>query len=216
MPVVAVMLLLWAPAGPRQASTACCLPALSGTFLPPADFLLQMFAQVVKLKGQVLSVMYRFRTKNREWVLIRTSSFTFQNPYSDEIEYIICTNTNVKYVPARPSPGPSRRWCSGPLSSLQAPALPAAADPCRGLRSRTRGRLAPLHYLLPGPPSQGPPDWEPSVLTDDPGGTPSPSHCRSVQVALVSMIFSSPSAGPSRVELGASLGLPSVPAKAGR
>lgn len=54
--------------------------------------------QVVKLKGQVLSVMYRFRTKNREWVLIRTSSFTFQNPYSDEIEYIICTNSNVKYA----------------------------------------------------------------------------------------------------------------------
>lgn len=65
---------------------------------PPADFLVQMFLQVVKLKGQVLSVMYRFRTKNREWLLIRTSSFTFQNPYSDEIEYVICTNTNVKYV----------------------------------------------------------------------------------------------------------------------
>ncbi|KAJ7396843.1 Aryl hydrocarbon receptor nuclear translocator 2 [Pitangus sulphuratus] len=54
--------------------------------------------KVVKLKGQVLSVMYRFRTKNREWMLIRTSSFTFQNPYSDEIEYIICTNTNVKQL----------------------------------------------------------------------------------------------------------------------
>jgi hypothetical protein len=60
-----------------------------------------MFSQVVKLKGQVLSVMYRFRTKNREWLLVRTSSFTFQNPYSDEIEYIICTNTNVKYVRTR-------------------------------------------------------------------------------------------------------------------
>uniref|UniRef100_A0AC11CGW1 Aryl hydrocarbon receptor nuclear translocator 2 n=1 Tax=Ovis aries TaxID=9940 RepID=A0AC11CGW1_SHEEP len=58
----------------------------------------ESFQQVVKLKGQVLSVMYRFRTKNREWVLIRTSSFTFQNPYSDEIEYIICTNTNVKQL----------------------------------------------------------------------------------------------------------------------
>ncbi|RMB90719.1 hypothetical protein DUI87_32984 [Hirundo rustica rustica] len=52
--------------------------------------------QVVKLKGQVLSVMFRFRSKNREWLWMRTSSFTFQNPYSDEIEYIICTNTNVK------------------------------------------------------------------------------------------------------------------------
>ncbi|XP_008585782.1 PREDICTED: aryl hydrocarbon receptor nuclear translocator 2-like, partial [Galeopterus variegatus] len=69
-------------------------------FCHPEDqsHLRESFQQVVKLKGQVLSVMYRFRTKNREWMLTRTSSFTFQNPYSDEIEYVICTNTNVKYV----------------------------------------------------------------------------------------------------------------------
>uniref|UniRef100_A0A8C9TZH7 Aryl hydrocarbon receptor nuclear translocator 2 n=1 Tax=Scleropages formosus TaxID=113540 RepID=A0A8C9TZH7_SCLFO len=66
-------------------------------FCHPEDqsHLRESFQQVVKLKGQVLSVMYRFRMKTREWMLIRTSSFTFQNPYSDEIEYIICTNTNV-------------------------------------------------------------------------------------------------------------------------
>ncbi|XP_051776392.1 aryl hydrocarbon receptor nuclear translocator 2 isoform X2 [Erpetoichthys calabaricus] len=69
-------------------------------FCHPEDqsHLRESFQQVVKLKGQVLSVMYRFRTKSREWMLIRTSSFTFQNPYSDEIEYIICTNTNVKQL----------------------------------------------------------------------------------------------------------------------
>nr|XP_033776463.1 aryl hydrocarbon receptor nuclear translocator 2 isoform X1 [Geotrypetes seraphini] len=69
-------------------------------FCHPEDqsHLRDSFQQVLKLKGQVLSVMYRFRTKNREWMLIRTSSFTFQNPYSDEIEYIICTNTNVKQL----------------------------------------------------------------------------------------------------------------------
>ncbi|XP_041259871.1 aryl hydrocarbon receptor nuclear translocator isoform X7 [Onychostruthus taczanowskii] len=67
-------------------------------FCHPEDqqLLRDSFQQVVKLKGQVLSVMFRFRSKNREWLLMRTSSFTFQNPYSDEIEYIICTNTNVK------------------------------------------------------------------------------------------------------------------------
>ncbi|KAM4662855.1 aryl hydrocarbon receptor nuclear translocator isoform 2-T2 [Discoglossus pictus] len=67
-------------------------------FAHPEDqqLLRDSFQQVVKLKGQVLSVMFRFRSKNREWLLMRTSSFTFQNPYSDEIEYIICTNTNVK------------------------------------------------------------------------------------------------------------------------
>ncbi|XP_043933865.1 aryl hydrocarbon receptor nuclear translocator 2 isoform X1 [Protopterus annectens] len=69
-------------------------------FCHPEDqsHLRESFQQVVKLKGQVLSVMYRFRTKAREWMVIRTSSFTFQNPYSDEIEYIICTNTNVKQL----------------------------------------------------------------------------------------------------------------------
>uniref|UniRef100_A0A8C0GLD6 Aryl hydrocarbon receptor nuclear translocator n=1 Tax=Chelonoidis abingdonii TaxID=106734 RepID=A0A8C0GLD6_CHEAB len=67
-------------------------------FCHPEDqqLLRDSFQQVVKLKGQVLSVMFRFRSKNREWLWMRTSSFSFQNPYSDEIEYIICTNTNVK------------------------------------------------------------------------------------------------------------------------
>uniref|UniRef100_A0A8D0CZV9 Aryl hydrocarbon receptor nuclear translocator n=1 Tax=Sander lucioperca TaxID=283035 RepID=A0A8D0CZV9_SANLU len=56
------------------------------------------FQQVVKLKGQVLSVMFRFRSKSREWIWMRTSSFTFQNPFSEDIEYIICTNVNVKQL----------------------------------------------------------------------------------------------------------------------
>ncbi|KAM7420900.1 hypothetical protein PAMA_015213 [Pampus argenteus] len=56
------------------------------------------FQQVMKLKGQVLSVMFRFRSKSREWIWMRTSSFTFQNPFSEEIEYIICTNVNVKQL----------------------------------------------------------------------------------------------------------------------
>lgn len=96
-----------------------------------------MFWQVVKLKGQVLSVMYRLRTKSREWMLIRTSSFTFQNPYSDEIEYVICTNTNVKYVlhtspptpcPCHPIWGPPR--CPDLMTLCPpAPGFPAASRP---------------------------------------------------------------------------------------
>lgn len=54
------------------------------------------FEQVLKLKGQVLSVMYRFRAKNREWVWLRTSAFSFLNPYTDDVEYIVCTNTTAK------------------------------------------------------------------------------------------------------------------------
>uniref|UniRef100_A0A7N6F6B5 Aryl hydrocarbon receptor nuclear translocator n=1 Tax=Anabas testudineus TaxID=64144 RepID=A0A7N6F6B5_ANATE len=60
-------------------------------FAHPEDqsLLRDSFQQVLKLKGQVLSVMFRFRTKSREWIWMRTSSFTFQNPFSEEIEYII-------------------------------------------------------------------------------------------------------------------------------
>ncbi|TKS82126.1 Aryl hydrocarbon receptor nuclear translocator [Collichthys lucidus] len=69
------------------------------------------FQQVVKLKGQVLSVMFRFRSKSREWIWMRTSSFTFQNPFSEAIEYIICTNVNVN----------SRNSTQDPLTPISSP-----------------------------------------------------------------------------------------------
>ncbi|XP_069879137.1 aryl hydrocarbon receptor nuclear translocator-like isoform X6 [Dipodomys merriami] len=92
-------------------------------FCHPEDqqLLRDSFQQVVKLKGQVLSVMFRFRSKNREWLWMRTSSFTFQNPYSDEIEYIICTNTNVKNSNQEPRPALSntiQRPQLGPTANL--------------------------------------------------------------------------------------------------
>ncbi|KAM5256991.1 aryl hydrocarbon receptor nuclear translocator isoform 9-T9 [Ctenodactylus gundi] len=92
-------------------------------FCHPEDqqLLRDSFQQVVKLKGQVLSVMFRFRAKNREWLWMRTSSFTFQNPYSDEIEYIICTNTNVKNSSQEPRPTLSntiQRPQLGPTANL--------------------------------------------------------------------------------------------------
>lgn len=52
---------------------------------------------VLKRKGQVVAVGCRFLSKNREYVWLRTSSITFQNPYTDEVEYIICTNSCTKY-----------------------------------------------------------------------------------------------------------------------
>jgi len=51
---------------------------------------------VLKLKGQAVSVMYRFCAKNLDWVWLRMSCLSFQNPYTDEIEYIVCTNSCAK------------------------------------------------------------------------------------------------------------------------
>lgn len=65
-------------------------------FFHPEDqnHMKESFEQVLKLKGQVMLVLYRFRSKSCEWVYIRTNSFAFLNPYSNEVEYIVCTNTS--------------------------------------------------------------------------------------------------------------------------
>ncbi|XP_067013449.2 aryl hydrocarbon receptor nuclear translocator homolog isoform X4 [Anabrus simplex] len=67
-------------------------------FFHPEDqtHMKESFEQVLKLKGQVMSVMYRFRAKSRDWVWLRTSAFAFLNPYTDDVEYIVCTNTSAK------------------------------------------------------------------------------------------------------------------------
>ncbi|KAK3731444.1 hypothetical protein QZH41_013625 [Actinostola sp. cb2023] len=84
----------------------------------------ESYEQVIKLKGQTLSVRYRFRSKSGEWIWIRTSCFSFQNPYTDEAEYIVCTNTvvnNFQMETTLPqimtSSGMSSRGSSGPYSS---------------------------------------------------------------------------------------------------
>ncbi|XP_051812490.1 aryl hydrocarbon receptor nuclear translocator-like isoform X4 [Acanthochromis polyacanthus] len=105
-------------------------------FAHPEDqgLLRDSFQQVVKLKGQVLSVMFRFRSKSREWIWMRTSSFTFQNPFSEEIEYIICTNVNVKQLQQQQQQadlggGGAREemYEPGPITLSQMPVQPVTA-----------------------------------------------------------------------------------------
>lgn len=67
-------------------------------FFHPDDLehMMESYQQVMKLKGQTLSVRYRFRTKDGNWVWLRTSCHSFQNPYTDEAEYIVCSNCVVQ------------------------------------------------------------------------------------------------------------------------
>ncbi|XP_026462933.1 aryl hydrocarbon receptor nuclear translocator homolog [Ctenocephalides felis] len=73
-------------------------------FFHPEDqsHMKENFEQVLKLKGQVVSLMYRFRAKNREWVWLRTSAFAFLNPYTDDVEYIVCTHSTAKTLHSGP------------------------------------------------------------------------------------------------------------------
>ncbi|XP_062254575.1 aryl hydrocarbon receptor nuclear translocator isoform X4 [Platichthys flesus] len=109
-------------------------------FAHPEDqgLLRDSFQQVLKLKGQVLSVMFRFRSKSREWIWMRTSSFAFQNPFSEEIEYIICTNVNVKQFQqqqqAELEGGGARDglYEAGPIALSQMPVQPVQPVPAAG------------------------------------------------------------------------------------
>lgn len=56
----------------------------------------ESFDQVLKQKGQMFSLMYRFRSKKCQWIWLRTQAYAFLNPYSDEVEYIVCTNSSAK------------------------------------------------------------------------------------------------------------------------
>lgn len=47
----------------------------------------------MQLKGQNLSMAYRFRNKYGQWMWIRTFAFALLNPHTNDLEYIVCTNT---------------------------------------------------------------------------------------------------------------------------
>lgn len=55
----------------------------------------ESFESVINLRGQVMTVVYRLRTMDSEYVNLRIQSFAFMNPYTNEVEYIVCTNTLV-------------------------------------------------------------------------------------------------------------------------
>lgn len=113
-------------------------------FFHPEDLthMRESFEQVLKLKGQVVSVMYRFRAKNRDWVWLRTSAFAFLNPFSDDVEYIVCTNTHTK------------SFHPGSDGQTETEAVPAYGQP--GLdyslqRHPTRDPLYPGHHMMQHP-----------------------------------------------------------------
>ncbi|XP_026816126.1 aryl hydrocarbon receptor nuclear translocator homolog isoform X2 [Rhopalosiphum maidis] len=74
-------------------------------FFHPEDqtHMKESFEQVLKMKGQMMSVMYRFRGKNHDWIWLRTNAFAFLNPYTDDIEYIVCNNSTAKSSMHSPS-----------------------------------------------------------------------------------------------------------------
>ncbi|XP_018007755.1 aryl hydrocarbon receptor nuclear translocator homolog isoform X2 [Hyalella azteca] len=136
-------------------------------FFHPEDqtHMKESFDQVLKLKGQVMSVMYRFRAKNREWVWLRTSAFAFLNPYTDDIEYIVCTNTATKPIGGGGGDGDGgvgeqhnpHDSSTGPLppTTLAAPPAPPHYSHQPSLDYSLTGRRDVYAHMLPSAHLQG-------------------------------------------------------------
>ena len=121
------------------------------------------FEQVIKMKGQVITFMYRFRAKNGEWVWLRTSSFAFLNPYTDEIEYIVCNHSPAKST--------SLTGAADALQGAGGAAAATAADYGRHV-SAPAAAASGLDYSLPGSGGRQDMYSQPPVYSYDP--TPSP------------------------------------------
>ncbi|XP_015180781.1 PREDICTED: aryl hydrocarbon receptor nuclear translocator homolog isoform X2 [Polistes dominula] len=138
-------------------------------FFHPEDetHMRESFEQVLKLKGQVVSVMYRFRAKNRDWVWLRTSAFAFLNPFSDDVEYIVCTNSHANDGQTESEAVPTydyslqRHPTRDPIypahHMMQHPAAVAAAGPQQPRPSSTQNvyqgyetTQSPIAYGSPG------------------------------------------------------------------
>lgn len=69
-------------------------------FFHPEDKsrIIDSFKQAVSLKGQVVNTNARIKSKIKDWEMLKLSLYAFINPYSEEIEFILCTNTVIPNI----------------------------------------------------------------------------------------------------------------------
>lgn len=56
----------------------------------------ESFKQVMLMKGQVFSAVCRIQNKNGDYIWVRIGSHAFQNPYNNDVEYIVSNFSLVK------------------------------------------------------------------------------------------------------------------------
>jgi len=49
----------------------------------------------MKQRTPMPTVQYRFLTKNQKWLWLAMKAFSFINPFSQQVEYVVCTNVTM-------------------------------------------------------------------------------------------------------------------------
>lgn len=53
----------------------------------------ELFDQAINLRGQIVTGVSRIRAEDNNWIEIKFQSYAFLNPYSNDVEYIVSTNS---------------------------------------------------------------------------------------------------------------------------
>ncbi|NP_001158488.1 aryl hydrocarbon receptor nuclear translocator-like [Saccoglossus kowalevskii] len=77
---------------PQELLGTSCYEYYHADDIPP---LAESHKAVLAGKDKIMTTVYRFRAKNGKFVKMRTKSFCFRNPWTKEVEYIVCTNTLI-------------------------------------------------------------------------------------------------------------------------
>ncbi|KAJ0028987.1 hypothetical protein NQD34_003984 [Periophthalmus magnuspinnatus] len=64
--------------------------------------------KVLRSKEKIETNCYKFKTKHGSFVTLQSQWFSFVNPWTKEVEYIVSTNTVISYDHSRPSQSGSR------------------------------------------------------------------------------------------------------------
>lgn len=120
-------------------------------FFHPEDqaHMKENFDQVLKNKGQMFSLVYRFRSKKCQWVWLRTQAYAFLNPYSDEVEYIVCTNQSGKTMNVgQENTTPEHEQYAAPGIDYSLQPNPAVVGGAGGRRDNPAGSKNPFIFKI--------------------------------------------------------------------
>lgn len=79
-------------------SCAYCVPALSSRFstVQSSNLSSHCFSStVLRSKEKIETNPYKFKTKHGSFVTLQSQWFSFVNPWTKEVEYIVSTNTVI-------------------------------------------------------------------------------------------------------------------------
>jgi PAS domain S-box-containing protein len=66
--------------------------------------MVELFHEACQKSVPMPTINYRFLSRERKWVWLAMKAFSFRNPYTKQVEYIICTNVVMKSKEAGPTP----------------------------------------------------------------------------------------------------------------